>query len=148
MNFLLLRRSRRAFTLVEVVTATAVSALTMAATIYGYTLTSKRAEWAGYSLAAQSLAIQGLEQARAAKWDPWSSSTNSDMLVSSNFAPQIKTLDIPVTGTNVVYATNFWTISTISAIPNLRMIRVDCVWKFLKQGVFTNTVVSYRASDQ
>jgi hypothetical protein len=148
MNFSLLRSSERAFTLVEVVTATAVSAFTMAATIYGYTLTAKRAEWAGYSLAAQSLATQGLEQARAAKWDPWSSGTNADMLVSSNFPASIKILDIPVTGTNVVYATNFWTISTISTNPNIRMIRVDCVWKFLKNKVYTNTVVSYRASDQ
>jgi type II secretory pathway pseudopilin PulG len=148
MNFFLLRGPQRAFTLVEVVTATAVSAFSMAATIYGYTLTAKRAEWAGYSLAAQSLAIQGLEQARAAKWDPWSSAANSDMLISANFTPQIKILDVPVAGTNVVYATNFWTISTISTSPNLRMIRVDCVWKFLKNRVYTNTVVSYRASDQ
>jgi prepilin-type N-terminal cleavage/methylation domain-containing protein len=139
---------QRGFTLVEVVTATAISALTMAATIYGYGLTTRRAEWAGYSLAAQSLAMQGLEQARAAKWDPWSSNTNSDLLKSTNFPPQIKTLDLPISGTNVVYATNFWTISTISTNPNLRMIRVDCVWKFRNKGPFTNTTVTYRASDQ
>ena len=137
-----------AFTLVEVVTATAISVLTMAATVYGYGLTTRRAEWAGYSLAAQSLALQGLEQARAAKWDPWASPPVNDLTNVYFQTPSIKVLDIPISGTNVVYATNFWTITTISANPNIAMIRVDCVWKFARRGVFTNTVVSYRASDQ
>lgn len=138
----------RAFTLIEVVIATAITALTMAATIYGYGLTTRRAEWAGYSLAAQSLAMQGLEQARAAKWDPWASPPVDELTNSYFTTPLVKILDIPISGTNVVYATNFWTITQISTNPNIKMIRVDCVWKFVKKGPFTNTVMSYRASDQ
>jgi hypothetical protein len=145
---ILKRIETSAFTLTEVVIATAISALTMAGTIYGYGLTCRRAEWAGYSLAAQSLANQGLEQARAAKWDPMAP-TPVDELTNSYFTtPQVNILDIPVIGTNVVFATNFFTITQISTNPNLKMIRVDCVWKFINKGPYTNTVMSYRASDQ
>src|ERR1051325_11879550 len=99
MKILLDRNAERAFTLMEVVIATTISALTMAGTIYGYGLTCRRAEWAGYSLAAQSLANQGLEQARAAKWDP-AAPTPVDELTNSYFAtPQVNILDIPVIGT-------------------------------------------------
>jgi len=46
------------------------------------------------------------------------------------------------------YATNFTTITSVSANPPLKLIRVDCVWSFMKHGIFTNTLVSYRAPDQ
>jgi hypothetical protein len=59
----------------------------------------------------------------------------------------VNILDIPFKGTNYVYATNFTAITTLSTNPNLKMIRVDCVWRFLNQGMHTNTVVTYRAND-
>ena len=127
--------------------ASAIAAMTMTGAIYGYVQTTKRAEWAGYSLAAHSLAVQRVEQARACKWDP-AGAPPVDELVSTNFGPQVNILDIPFKGTNIVYATNYTTISTLSTNPNLKMVKVDCVWKFVNKGPFTNTVVTFRASDQ
>ena len=100
------------------------------------------------TLAAQSLATQRLEQTRAAKWDPRASPA-VDEVVLTNF-PTVPTniLDMPVSGTNVAYATNFTMITNVSSggYP-LKMIRVDCVWSF-RQRMFSNTVATYRAPDQ
>ena len=109
--------------------------------------TTRQAEWSAYSLAAQSLASQSLEQSRAAKWDP-KGYPATDQLVSSNFPLKVQILDIPMTGSNIVYATNITSISTVSVNPPLKMISVECIWRFLERGLFTNTVVSYRAPDQ
>lgn len=130
----------------EVVISAAIAAMTVAGIIYGYTQSTKRAEWSGYSLAAQALAVQRLEQTRACRWDP---DAGVDQLVSASFPSQTVVLDIPVIGTNAAYATNVTTITTISAIPPLlRMIRVDCTWSFPTTGrVFTNTVATYRSPD-
>ena len=46
------------------------------------------------------------------------------------------------------YATNYTTVSDISVDPPLRMIQVDCVWRFMGGRLFTNTVITYRAPDQ
>jgi len=136
-----------AFTLMEVVISLAISAITIGAILTGYTLATKRAEWSAYSLAAQSLAMQRLEQTRAAKWDPngW---PPVDELVSSNFPVRQEVLDIPISGTNLVYATNFTSITMLSSSPPLKMIRVDCTWMFISRGPFTNTVATYRTADQ
>jgi prepilin-type N-terminal cleavage/methylation domain-containing protein len=143
-----LRPRQAGFTLAEVVIATALAALVVGSSIYGYVIASRRAEWSAYSLAANSLAIQRLEQARAAKWDPLGFPP-VDELVSTNF-PVVSTnvLDIPISKTNIVYATNITTITVLSTNPPLKMIRVDCIWPFLNRGSFTNTVVTYRAPDQ
>jgi type II secretory pathway pseudopilin PulG len=140
-------RSRCAFTLVEVVTATAIGSLAFGGIIYGYLLCAQRAEWAAFSLAAQSLASMRLEQARACKWDPrgW---PPVDELVTENFPERAEVLDVPVAGTNTVYATNTVTITQVSTTPPLKVIRVDCTWRFYRRGLFTNTVVTYRAPDQ
>lgn len=125
----------------------AIAAMTVAGIIYGYLLSAQRAEWSAYSLAAQSLTLQRLEQARAAKWDPqgWPA---VDELVSSNFPVLVEILDIPISKTNVVYATNTTTITTLSTNPHLKMIEVRCAWMLLSKGPFTNTLVTYRTADQ
>jgi prepilin-type N-terminal cleavage/methylation domain-containing protein len=141
-------RSQTAFTLVEVMIAMAIIVVSLAGVIAGYIVATRQAEWSAYSLAAQSLATQRFEQTRASKWDPraWPA---VDELTAANF-PTVPTniLDMPVSGTNVAYATNFTTITDVSSggYP-LRMIRVDCVWSF-RQRPFTNTFVAYRAPDQ
>jgi type II secretory pathway pseudopilin PulG len=139
--------SQGGFTLVEVVLSTAIAALTIGSVIYGYLMSAKRAEWSSYSLAASSLAMQRLEQARSCKWDPMGFPP-VDLLITNNFPMSIEILDVPRSGTNMVYATNFTTIKTISASPLVKMVRVDCVWSFLSRGPFTNTVATYRAPDQ
>lgn len=135
------------FTLPELVIATAIAAVSLSGVIYGYILSAQSAEWSAYNLAANSLAIQRLEQTRSAKWDRQASPPVDDV-VPTNFPVVVEILDIPITKTNVVLATNLTTISTVSTIPPLKMIRVDCSWLFTSGRVFTNTVVTYRAPDQ
>lgn len=141
----------KGFTIAEVVVSLAIAAVALGGMIYGYILSGKRSEWSGYSLAAQALAVQRVEQIRAAKWDTQAYPA-VDQLNYTNF-PTVTTgvMDLPVSGTNLVTVTNYTTISTvqISASPliTVKMIRVDTVWPFNGER-FSNTVVTYRAPDQ
>ena len=139
--------ARFGFTLAEVVIATGLASLGIGGTIYGYVLSAKRAEWSAYRLAANSQALGRVEQARASKWDPLGFPP-VDELVQSNFPPLVSILDIPISQTNIAYATNITSISMVSTNPALKMIRVDTSWTFVGRGSFTNTVVTYRAPDQ
>ena len=141
------RRGKAGITLVEVVLSLAIMGISLGAIVMGYTMSARRAEWSAYSLAANSLAMQRLEQCRAAKWDLLTTPI-VDELVSTNFPVKQCILDIPISGVNIAYATNRTTITSVSASPPLRMIRSDCVWKFKNQGLFTNTLITYRAPDQ
>ncbi len=127
--------------------AAALSAVIVGGSVYGYVMSARRAEWSAYRLAANSMAMGRIEQARASKWDPLGYPA-VDELVSTNFPDVVNILDIPISKTNIVYATNTTTISVISTNPPLKMIRVDCRWRFMRQGNFTNTLVTYRAPDQ
>jgi Tfp pilus assembly protein PilV len=137
------------FTLAEVVVAIAVATLAFGGVIFGYVLTADRAQWSAYSLAAQSLALQGVEQARAAKWDPkaWPA---VDELGVTNYT-QVDMLDVPVSG-RAVQATNHISVSVVSQDPPLRQLRADCVWCMTNgrrsRGPFTNTVITLRTADQ
>ena len=126
----------------------AIGTLGLAAIINGYVMAAQRAEWSAYSLAAQSLANQKVEQARSCKWDPLGYPAVNEM-VSSNFPTTVDILDVPLsTNGAITYATNKTTITDISANPPLKMVRVDTTWMFMGRGVFTNTVITYRAPDQ
>lgn len=147
------KRAIHAFTLMEVVVSSLIGAIMVGAIVNGYSQSARRAEWAAYSLAAQSLAMQRVEQGRAAKWDtighdPSPGRTNAEQFIQSNFPVTIDVLDIPISGANIVNATNFTTITTLSTVPPLKMITVQTVWQFWDRGLFTNSVVSYRAPDQ
>ena len=122
-----------------------ILALVIQGVVYGYIASARRAEWSAHSLAAQSLASQGVEQARAAKWDPqvW---PIVDELPPTNFM-QVDVLDLPVSG-QPVYATNFISVQMLSTNPPVRQIRTDCVWAFVTGRLFTNTVITLRAPDQ
>lgn len=134
-------------TLMEVLVSILIMTMTVVATVNGYLLSSYRAEWSAHSLAAHSLALQRIEQVRAAKWDQ-AAYPAVDQVVQANFPVTTNVLDLPSSGTNMVYATNYTTITTVSTNPPLKMVRVDCVWQFPGRGVYSNTVVSYRAPDQ
>lgn len=141
---------RLGFSLTEVIVAMAMITLTFAGVIYGYLRTADRAEWSAYSLAAQSLAMQGIEQVRGAKWDPQAWPVVDDLGVT-NFT-QVEALDVPVAGEPVL-ATNYISVTTISVNPPLRQLRADCVWMLRSRraaiaGPFTNTAVTLRAADQ
>lgn len=142
-----IRRKPLGTSLAEVVIAIAISSMSISATVTGYMLAAHRSEWSAYSLAAQSLAMQRMEQTRSAKWNP-NGYPPVDMVKPTNFPMVLEILDVPIAGTNIVYATNITTITTVSANPPVKMVRVDCIWRFLNRGFFTNTIVSYRSPDQ
>ncbi len=136
-----------AVTLVEVLVAMMVVAVTIAATVNGYILAANRAEWSAQSLAAHSLAIQRMEQIRSATWN-MTGEISVDDVTEANFPAARSVLDLPVAGSNIVTAVTYTRITTISANPALKMIRIDCVWPYRERGFFTNTLVTYRAPEQ
>ena len=142
-------RSSDGLTIIEVLVATAIIGIVFSTVISAYTMSNDRTEWNSYSLAAQSIAQQGVEQARAAKWDPEASSV-VDELSPTNFM-QVEVLDVTPGGT-AIYATNYISISTVSTSPQLRQLRADCVWRLASRrsnaGPFTNSAITLRASDQ
>lgn len=141
------RRRCAGFSLEEVVVSMAISALSIGGISTGYIMSAQRAELSGCSQAANSLALQRIEQVRAAKWDPLAYPA-VDEVVSGNFPVVVQPLDLPMAGTNALYATNVTTITLVSANPPLKMIRSECTWRFMDRGVFTNTLTIYRSPDQ
>ena len=145
-----IRKTAAGFTLIELVMSVIVLALVLQGVFMGYAASTQRAEWNAHTLAAQSLAAQGAEQARAAKWNPqaWPRTTgpgSPDELGVTNYV-RAEVL-ISAMGSSMM-ATNYVSITTVSDNPPVRQIRSDCVWRFINRGLFTNTVVLLRASDQ
>jgi len=148
---------RAAFTLVEIMVSVAILAMVMAGIIYGYAQANRFAEWSSMSLAAQSYALQGLEQVRSAKWDFWTYPVTDMMPVPGNvvggvvnFPPQSDIMDVPLTGGQLTncYVTNYIKLIQLSTSPELREVWSQCVWTFPRTGkIFTNTVITYRAPD-
>ncbi len=137
-----------AFTLVEVVVSMLVVGIMLAGLVSLYTQSAVRAEWSAYSLAGQMMALRGLEQTRAAKWDP-RAAVPVDELTATNFPAVVDVLDLGPGGSGITYATNLTTIQTISTTPPLKVIQVRCTWSFpWRGGLFTNSVFTYRAPDQ
>src|SRR5664279_5332421 len=134
-----------AFTLVEVVICTFIIMLVFGAIIGGSIQTSYRAEWAGLSLAAQAAGVQQLESAKSAVWDPQQTPVQDEIsklpLVTSTL------LDLPVTGTNTVYATNTTTVTLLrNGIYSNYFVNVDTVWPFRWNNAtayYTNTIACY-----
>jgi type II secretory pathway pseudopilin PulG len=142
------RRSIAAFTLAEVVVCLAIVALLFGGIITGYMQGAYRAEWAGYNLAAQALAMQQIEQAKSAKWDKDVNEFTN--LITMSWA----VLDLPRSGTNIVYATNYVVVTPnqISSTPDVfvQMVKVDTVWPYIRKGqvfYYTNTLADYYAKD-
>ena len=159
------------YSLIEVVIAAGIVAVVYGLILNCYIQSGLRAQWSGYSLAAQSLAIQQIEQARAAAWDPatgnnqitnltlFGRSYNSSSQTWSGYATNI--LDVPYSSTNVVRATNYVTIQLINCnntnnpLVQLYMISVDTVWPFYYRSFnkgsgtyyFSNVVSTYLAPD-
>ena len=136
-----------AFTLLEVVISLAILGISLSAILTLYVRSAQRADWSGYSVSAQMMALSGLEQCRAAKYDPHGSPP-TDALVSTNFPFQVDVLDPGTANAITSYGTNTTTISTISTNPALKLVRVNCTWTYPGRGVFTNSVLTYRAANQ
>ncbi len=153
--------SNLGFTLIEVLIAFGIFAVVTSGLIYGYVQANRTATWSSWSLAAQSIASQGLERARSAQWDSqmfpptnglgtpdeWPPLTNASGVVLATVDTNC-TMDVPSTG-QLIYVTNYIYVSTVSSAPPLRMIRSDCVWTFPLTGqLATNTAITLRAPDQ
>jgi type II secretory pathway pseudopilin PulG len=141
------RRTQQALTLAEVLVAFVISGLAVAGLVKGYFLANTSAQKFSLSLAANAQASQYMEQMRCAEWDT-SSFPAVDQLTSTNFSNVVVVLEASANGTNVTYATNFPSITTVSSNPPLRLIRVDCVWNFQGTQVITNTIETCRAPNQ
>lgn len=162
-------RSLAGYSLIEVVMAAGIIALVYGMILNCYIQSGLRAQWAGYSLAAESLAVQQIEQARTAKWDPnagsasvnnitnlllLSRSYNTNTLTLTGYSTNL--LDVPYASTNFTIATNFVTVRLVNLNdgttnpPQAYMIRVDTVWPFTYQrkvSLFTNTIATYLGPD-
>lgn len=170
---LLSRRGEAAFvmSLTEVVFAFLIVAIMFGIIVNGYVTAAKRSQWTGYSLAAQSLSVQTIEQLRSAVWDPGQptkqiDATNMSLLGKvltpnspawtnfTGYATNI--LDVPWKGTNYILATNYVTvqITKLPYNPNITVqnVRVDTVWPFTAwKGYtlkyYTNTICTIIAPD-
>ena len=157
---------QRGFTLVEVVMSVAVMALLLLGVILTYTQSSYYAEWSGCSLAAQSLSVQAIEQARSAVWDYSISKnelTNLNLLgwtyntsTRSGSGYSWALMDLPITGTNTVIATNYVTVKMLylngqtNPPVQVQLVTVDTVWPRTMYGTkryFTNHTASYFGPD-
>jgi type II secretory pathway pseudopilin PulG len=149
-------RRSEGFTLVEVLIAFVIFTTVISGLIYGYVQANRMAEWASLSLAAQSYASQGMEQARSAQWNSQDSSGATDELPpdpTTGYTNYSRTdvMDVPTTGApvNVI---NSITVSTITNVPSsvkLRQIQSDVYWTFPLDGkLCTNTVITLRGPDE
>jgi prepilin-type N-terminal cleavage/methylation domain-containing protein len=140
------RGAAPAFTLIEVAVAMAISVLVMAGMFQGYTMASRRAQFSSYQLAANAMAMQQMESIVAATWVV-SGTSVTNIFSSSLTNTQVAALCLPNTATNLVYATNYATVTQVSTNPPYVMVQVSCVWNFMGMGTFTNTVAVLRAPD-
>jgi type II secretory pathway pseudopilin PulG len=149
------RISCAAMTLVEVLMSIIILVTIMGGIMMGYVQANRMAEFSSMSLAAQSTASQGMEQALAARWDTQSGDTNigfghaDELGTNVNYLMGTNVLDVPVSGA-AIPVTNFVTITAVDAGgPKVRQIRSDAIWTFPLTGVtYTNTSITLRAPDQ
>jgi prepilin-type N-terminal cleavage/methylation domain-containing protein len=140
------KRGPAAFTLIEVAVATAIAAIVMAGMFKGYTLASRRAQYSSYSLAATATAMKEMERIVAATWCI-TGTPSSNIFNPALTVPQTNALCLPSSGTNIVYATNYATVTQLSTTPPYAMVKVQCVWNFMGLGNYTNTVAVIRGPD-
>lgn len=162
------RRRKQGFTLVDCMVALAILGIVFDGLIQGYIFLNRSAEVSGRSLAAQGLAEQQIEQGRSAIWDPSTTPTKNELVglnasnwtcINSNTGTWtgyvVNVLGLPVSGTNVLYATNYITLSMVSVSVNppvaVQMLEVDTVWayapQFGKTRLYTNAAVTLYAPD-
>ncbi len=138
---------RRGFTLAETLISIMIMGLVFSGVLMTYTRGSQRAEWSGLSLAAEAMCTRQMEQFRAVLWD-----TQTIPILDNTTNIQTNTvsiLDIPISGTNVVYVTNTFTVVnwTNNGPSYLKMITARSTWTWSGM-LFTNQLVDYLAPTQ
>ena len=154
---------RQGFTLGEVLISFLIFTLAISGLIFGYVEINRMAQFSAMSLAAQSFAEQGLEEAKSVQWSyvRWPN-TNANAedpfwipasIGYTNLNPQVDTLDVPTTGAPLL-VTNFVSVTYVltslePSNPPMRQIRSDCIWTYPWNGrTCTNTAIALRAPDQ
>jgi prepilin-type N-terminal cleavage/methylation domain-containing protein len=125
-----------AFTLIEVVVAMAISALLMAGSFTGFNLAGRQVQYSACNLAANTMAMGEIEKFLA--------DTPTQLLGLPTSGTQPTNLCLPVSESNIVSCTNFYTISDVSSSPPYAMIEMQCIWNN-GFGSCTNTVTVLRA---
>jgi hypothetical protein len=138
------------FTIAEMVVCFTIITLVIGGTMTAYNRSALFTERAGYQLAAQAQAVQQFEHVRAALWDTMSTPPVDNTTNFSSFI-NVAILELPISGTNVIYATNYLTVSTITVTNNpptyVKLVQVDTFWPW--NGVtMSNVMVAYRAPDE
>jgi len=153
-------RGNKAFTLAEVVMSLFITGVVFGGILAGYVQAARRAEWSGYSLAAQAYGLQQLEQARAAVWDVSAATvvneiTNLNLLNWTNVGGRWQgyswtNIDLPSSGGNFARATNYVTVANVSVSTNpplsVYSVEVNTVWRFRDESQ-TNRLLNYYAPD-
>jgi hypothetical protein len=138
-----------AFTIAEIIVCFAIMALVIGGMLTAYSNAALFTERAGYQLAAQCLAVQQVERVRAALWD----TTTTPIVDNTTNLPAITIalLELPIAGTNAIYATNQLTVTTITNSANppvvVKMIQVYTTWPW-NNTVMSNVMICYRAPDE
>ena len=157
------RANNAGFSLIEILVAFLIFGMAIGGLIYGYVQANRLAEFSSMSLAAQSLAQQGMEQARSAQWDsqmyPLTNgpgTADEISLFPSNTCPtgatnyqQSDSLDVPSTGSQISVI-DYITVTNMP-IGNvlLRQIRSYVVWTLPMSGrQYTNFAITQRAPDE
>ena len=133
-------------TLIEVVIALAITGLMVAGIVSGYMFCTTSTVKDSLYMAANTRAMERLEETRSAIWAPYRA-TPVDELVATNFTNQVVTLDLAPSDPTATTATLITTISQISTSPAVREVHVDCVWQF-RDATITNSIETARAPDQ
>ena len=152
------RLATNAFTLIEILISFVILTLVMSGLMYGYVEANRIAEWNAMSLAAQSYAIQGAEQLRAADWRP-RDGTNTGQNTAWETWPgyitnHVGIMDVPIKGNPgssdfAFFVTNIVQVTEPSMNPPLLQIRSDVYWIFPFTGQqYDNVVILQRAPDQ
>jgi type II secretory pathway pseudopilin PulG len=138
-------------TLVEVVIALAIAALTIVGIVGGYVYCMTSAIKAELAQAANEQALQRIEQARSAQWDI-AVYPAVDQLVATNFPDETNTLDLPGTnnaaGTPALIQTTIADLVPSPLAPPMRTIHVDCIWQFRGGDWITNSIETIRSPNQ
>jgi type II secretory pathway pseudopilin PulG len=156
------RTTESGFTLLEILVSLFVFMLVSSGIIYGYVQVNRMAQWSSISLAAQSFAAAGAEQARSANWNPkgYPMSSNfpgafdelpptNEVLFGTNYVLDVPSKGMPGSADYDFYVTNYVSVTNLSSNPYVREIRSDAVWIFYLTGVrYTNTAILLRTSNQ
>jgi type II secretory pathway pseudopilin PulG len=138
-------------TLVEVVIALGVAALTIGGIVNGYIYCATSAIKAELAQSANEQALQRIEQVRSAQWDI-AVYPAIDQLVATNFPDETNILDLPGTntaaGTPVLIQTTITNLVPTPLAPPMRTVHVDCIWQFRGGDWITNSIETILSPNQ